>query len=369
MFTDGAEAPNGPDGPTFADLPRPLFLPDATRAAIRAADPLAVAATGHRAMLCSAPHVMVSPGASVLKAAGGVKALMSWPGRLVSDSGGYQIYSLSKSGNKLASIDDSGMKFRFSAKAKFRTLTPESSIDTQLAIGSDVAYCLDYCTSPTAPRAEQELSVRLTIDWARRCRQRFDAATADRDPDTRPKLFAVVQGGPFPDLRRQCAEALAEVGFDGYGFGGYPIDNGALVDAFAEMPALVPAGVSLHGLGVGTPENVVAGHGAGYDVFDCVLPTRNARRGVLYTRLDLDATGTEITYKTARMGDDSWFRATGPVDPDCDCVMCTSYHAAYLAHLFRIEDSAAATLFTLHNLRFYARLMEALGARAHHVVE
>lgn len=226
-------------------------------------------------------------------------------------------------------------------------------------MGADIVYCLDYCTSPKVfSRAEQERSVDLTIRWAKECRQVFDRLIGGSE-FPRPQLFAVVQGGPHPDLRRRCAEELLAVGFDGFGFGGYPIIDGRLVDEVRGMPALVP-GKPLHGLGIGTPENLVEAWKAGFTIFDCVLPTRNARRGVLYTQLADDILAPGASSKVVRLGDERWVREKGPIDPGCDCVACTKFSAGFLAHLFRIEDRTAVTLASTHNLRFYTRLIKKL---------
>jgi queuine tRNA-ribosyltransferase len=204
-----------------------------------------------------------------------------------------------------------------------------------------------------------------------------------------------VQGGQRAELRARCAEELIKLGFDGYGYGGYPIADGRLVDEVAMVAQLLPQGSVLHGLGIGTPENLVAAWRSGYSIFDCTLPTRNARRGVLYTDLNLagvdltdpdladrdladrdladrdladrdlaDRDGIGRVSRIARLTDERWVRATGPVDASCDCELCRSYPAGYLAHLFRVEDTLAHSLATLHNLRFYTRLTAALRERA-----
>ncbi|HEX6873960.1 MAG TPA: tRNA-guanine transglycosylase, partial [Micromonosporaceae bacterium] len=212
---------------------------------------------------------------------------------------------------------------------------------------------------------EQEKSVALTIRWAKECRVAFDRLVADVEPAQRPKLFAVVQGGQRADLRKRCADALAEIGFDGYGFGGYPINAGSLVDEVDLVASLLPSDSVLHGLGIGTPENLVAAWRSGYAIFDCTLPTRNARRGVLYANLDrgaLDAQAPRVS-KILRITDEQFVRADGPVDPGCDCEACRRYPAAYLNHLFQVEDTLGSTLASEHNLRFYTRLIAALRQR------
>lgn len=344
----------------------PIFVPDATRAAVRGVPTSTLARHGVEAALVSTAHLANQPGASVVKTLGGVHEFMGWDRPIISDSGGFQVFSLLASGRSLASVSESGFSYRFSPKHRMRQLTPNVCVETQLRLGADIIYCLDYCTHPAAPSDEQDRSVALTLRWAAACRAAFDRLVAELPPERRPLLFAVVQGGPDPDRRARCASELAEIGFDGYGFGGYPINDGRLVDEVALVAELTPPGSVLHGLGIGTPENLVSAWRSGYGVFDCTLPTRNGRRGVLYTELDLAALDTPRFYRIARMEDERWVRRRGPVDPDCDCEMCATLSAGYVAHLFRLEDTLAATLGSLHNLRFYTRLTEALRDRWNH---
>jgi queuine tRNA-ribosyltransferase len=340
-------------------LPLPVFVPDATRAAIRSVPTSLLPAAGVEALLVSTAHLATQPGTSVVAALGGVHEFMGWDGPVVSDSGGFQVFSLLTSGQGLASVTDAGLTYRFSPKSKHRQLTPRSCIETQLRLGADVVYCLDYCTHPSAPAAEQDRSVSLTLRWAAQCRAEFDRLVAGRAEAERPLLFAVVQGGSDKARRAHCAAELAAIGFDGYGFGGYPVVDGKLVEEVALVAGLVPPGSVLHGLGIGTPDSLVSSVRAGYGVFDCTLPTRNGRRGVVYTELDTGRLGEPGFYRVARLGDERWVRRRGPVDPDCDCQMC-ELPAGYVAHLFRLEESLGGTLASLHNMRFYARLAQAL---------
>jgi queuine tRNA-ribosyltransferase len=312
------------------------------------------------AVLVSSVHLAAQPGISVVASVGGVHRFMGWNGPVISDSGGFQVFSLLASRQGLASVSDNGLSYRFSPKHRYRQLTPSACIENQLRLGAEIIYCLDYCTHPAAPAGEQDRSVELTVRWAAECRSTFDRLVADMPSEERPMLFAVVQGGPDERRRARCASALAELGFDGYGFGGYPVVDGRLVEEVALLGSLVPAGSILHGLGIGTPESMVSAWRAGYGLFDCTLPTRNGRRGVLYTDLDLSALDGRDFYRVARMDSERWVRHKGPLDPSCDCPMCATLPGAYVAHLFRVEDSLAASLGTLHNLRFYARLAEGL---------
>lgn len=336
----------------------PAFVPNATRAAVRGLGPEQLAGSGIEGVIVSTAHLAVEPGASVVRALGGIHRFMGWDGPVLSDSGGFQAFSLTKQ-RGLARVSETGLRYRFSPKRRFRDLTPRTCIEAQVRIGADVIYCLDHCTDPRASRNEHEESVRLTLRWARQCRQAFDEITGDADRPP-PLLFAVVQGGPHPDLRKHCADELAQIGFDGFGFGGYPVIDGTLVDDVPQLPTFLPDDVPLHGLGIGTPEHLVAASRAGFGVFDCVLPTRNARRGVLYRRLDVDATQSRRRAATANLLEEPWVRATGPVDPDCDCTTCSRFSAGYLAHLYRTDEQLAGTLGSVHNLRFYTRMIEVL---------
>lgn len=351
------------DRPTHLETRRgqvrlPAFVPNATRAAVRGLGPEQLADSGIESVIVSTAHLATEPGASVVRSLGGIHRFMGWDGPILSDSGGFQAFSLTKQ-RGLARVSESGLRYRFSPKRRFRELTPKTCIEAQVRIGADVVYCLDHCTDPRAGRSEHEQSVRLTLRWARQCREVFDRVTGevDRPP---PLLFAVVQGGPHADLRKQCADELAQIGFDGFGFGGYPVIEGKLVEEVLQLPTLLPDGVPLHGLGIGTPEHLVAACRAGFGVFDCVLPTRNARRGVLYRHLDAGATESRQRAATAKLLDEQWVRATGPVDPDCDCATCSRFSAGYLAHLYRTDEQLAGTLGSVHNLRFYTRTVEAL---------
>lgn len=361
------------------ELPLPVFVPDATRGTIRGVPTGLLPAHGVDALLVNTTHLAARPGAAVVRSLGGIHEFMGWDGPVISDSGGFQIYSLLAGEPGLGSVSTSGFSYRFSRKARFRRLTPRSCIELQLRLGADIVYCLDYCTHPAAPDGQQEQSVELTVRWAAQCRAVFDQAVADLPASQRPRLFAVVQGGPDKDRRAWCAHALAEIGFDGYGYGGYPVADGGLVAEVSLVAQLTPPGSPRHALGIGTPENLVAAWRTGYDIFDCALPTRNARRGILYTHLDRAALAATVAgspaggdpgparfYRITRLADERRVRQRGPVDPDCDCQLCRHHSAGYLAHLFAVEDAAAGTLASLHNLRFYTRLTSVLRTLEQH---
>lgn len=347
-----------PHGP----LPLPAFLPDGTRAVVRTVDTGDLEACGVRAFMVNTLHLATHPGTKLLARLGGVHRFMDWNGVIATDSGGFQVWSLLTENKKLGTISKNGFSYRVDKAAPKKLLTPEKCIQKQFQLGSDIMFCLDHCTHPSADHASQVESVEHTVAWAKRCREEFDR----RRGENPPLLFAIIQGGPDPALRRQCAERLLEIGFDGYGFGGWPIaDDGGLVDMVGHVAQLVPADTPLHGLGIGKPENVVAAFAAGYRMFDCVIPTRDARHRRIYA-LNAPPRCSEPSardfYQCLYLQDDVHVDAESPLDPACDCLTCTRYSRAYLCHLFKINDALASRLATIHNLRFYTRLVELLVA-------
>ena len=346
-----------PHGP----LSLPAFLPDGTRAVVRTVDTGDLEASGVRAFMVNALHLGSHPGTKLLARLGGVHRFMDWKGIVATDSGGFQVLSLVTENKKLGQVSKNGFSYRLDKAAPKKLLTPEKCIQKQFQLGSDIMFCLDHCTHPSSDHANQVQSVEHTVAWAKRCREEFDRRCGDQAP----LLFAIVQGGPDPGLRRECAERLLEVGFDGYGFGGWPIaEDGGLVDMVSHVAELVPAGTPLHGLGIGKPENVVAAFAAGYRMFDCVIPTRDARHRRVYTLRtppSLSSPTSRDFYQCLYMQDDSHMGADHPLDATCDCLTCRRYSRAYLYHLFKVNDVLAQRLATIHNLRFYTRLIEHLG--------
>ena len=341
------------------DLTLPVFLPDATYGVVRAVDAADLAGAGVRAVMVNTLHLSHRPGLSVIETLGGVHRFMGWTGPVISDSGGFQVLSLSGRGG--GTVSDAGLKVRAEGRAKADLLSPESAVERQFRLGSDVVICLDECTHPKAPRELQRDSVRRTLLWARRGKEEHARQVEASAGKGRPLLVAVVQGGNDPDLRRRCAEGLMELGFDGYGFGGWPLErSGKLVEAVAETATLLPPAAPKWALGIGGPENVVAAHAAGWQVFDCTLPTRDARHGRLYAFRDgvgLDGDFCERLDLTA----ERFARDGGPVETGCDCATCRTLSRAYLRHLFAVGDIAAARHATIHNLRFWTRLFGRLA--------
>ena len=346
-------------------LKLPAFLPDATRAVVRTLDSTDLSAVGVDAIVVNTFHLLRAPGARLIKAAGGVHRFMGWDGPVLSDSGGFQVFSLIRQNPAAGTIRANEVIFKEPDTGEKVVLTPEKCIQLQFQLGSDIVMCLDDCTSAEDDLAEQERSVERTVRWAKRCRAEFDKlARGLRGP--KPLLFAVVQGGASEALRRQCAADLAAIGFDGFGYGGWPIGpDGALLAGLMRFVAdALPDDAPLHALGVGRPDHVVRAHALGYTIFDCALPTRDARHQRLYAflpgsdRLHADTPFYDVVYAL----DQKHANDFGPIDTTCDAICCTRYSRAYLRHLFKVQDATAQRLATLHNLRFYARLIERLRA-------
>jgi len=347
------------------ELRLPAFLPDATRAVVRGLDARDLEACGVPGLVANAFHLSRRPGSRAVAALGGVHALMDWKRPIVTDSGGFQIFSLIRRDPKAGSLTNKGATFRAAGRRKSKRLTPEKSIQIQLRLGGDILVCLDDCTHADEPRAEQVAAVGRTVAWARRCKEEFERALAGRRVQEiqRPLLFAVVQGGNEPELRRRCAAELVEGGFDGYCFGGWPFDSGGrlLTEILALTAELTPDDKPKFALGIGSPASLIACAGMGYNLFDCALPTRDARRGRLYVfRSDRP---DDLAYERLYIKDNIHRREGGPVSEVCDCRCCGNASRAYLHHLFAIRDSLAGRLATIHNLRFYAVLLDRLKRR------
>lgn len=334
------------------ELTTPLFFPDATKAVVRSVDSRDVINTKTPGILVNTLHLYLDLGKRVLKKFGGIGPLMGWTGALISDSGGFQVMSLAKKGS--GKVTDEGVSFYLNKKRKV-LLTPEKSIDFQLKLKTDLLVVLDDFTPPGAGYDEAKVTVARTIAWAKRSKAEFEKQCQGKKD--KPYLIGVVQGGYFPDLRKDCSLRLAEIGFDGYGYGGWPLtaENKFDYESARIIADNTPPGSWLYGLGIGKPDEIVNLSRMGYQIFDCVLPTRDARHGRLYVAAENDkGFGYYTPDKEKHYYDDS------PVDPDCDCLLCANYSRAYLRHLFKIEDLTAVRLATIHNLRFYSRLMEKL---------
>jgi queuine tRNA-ribosyltransferase len=354
-------------------LSLPVFFPDATRGVVRTVDSGDLEACGIQGLVVNAFHLSRSPGAGLIKHAGGVHALMGWRRPIASDSGGFQLMSMVRENPKYGTISERGIHFSDVDGSREKVLfTPERSIRLQFDLGTDLMICLDDCPRPDASPGQVEESVHRTIGWAKRCRMEFNRLVSEREKgqEARPLLFGVVQGGFDPAMRARCAEALLEIGFDGFGFGGWPLTpEGDLAGEILSYTAsLTPDALPRFALGVGKPEHIARCYAMGWRIFDCVLPTRDARHGRLYVfegeRLDEVDVRVPGFYHFVYLRDEKHTRQKGPISPACDCPCCQRYSLAYLHHLFEIDDPLGLRLATMHNLRFYTQFVEKLGARS-----
>lgn len=342
----------------------PVFLPDATFGVVRSLDASDLEACGTEALVMNTYHLMLKPGSTTVASLGGLHRMSGWNKPILTDSGGFQAYSLIHQNPRFGSINNRGITFQPEGSARKYQLTPEKCIQLQMSYESDILVCLDDCTHVDASRSEQEESVSRTIDWAKRCKQEFNKQVGSRkmEPGSQPRLLGVVQGGGYRDLRKQCAERLLEIGFDGFGFGGWPLDGkgNLLADVLGWVREFIPEQFPLHALGVGHPENVLACHNLGYSMFDSAMPTRDARHARLYvfnSASGLDKPWFEYLY----IGDDKFIKDDSPVSDYCDCMTCKHYSRGYLRHLFKIEDTLYYRLATIHNVRFMNQLCERMG--------
>jgi queuine tRNA-ribosyltransferase len=312
---------------------------------------------------------MTKPGAKLIKSLGGLHGFTGYKGAILTDSGGFQLYSLIRENADYGEIRDKEIIFRPDRGKEKITFTPEKCIQVQFQYGSDIMMALDMCTHPDDPPEVQRRSVELTVKWGQRCKEEFDKLAKQSKSDKKPLLFGIVQGGSDPALRKECADRLEEIGFDGYGFGGWPLDRDGnfRLDILRMAADAMPDHKVKYAMGLGRPEEIAALVDMGYGLFDCVIPTREARHQRLYTWVPGMDTPEGVRradgrfYKFLYILDDAHRRDAAPVDPACDCLLCRNHSRAYLHHLFKVGDPYALRLATAHNLRFYGRLMELLG--------
>lgn len=352
----------------IGDLQLPQYLPDATYGQVRNLSSSASEACGVEAVVMNTFHLMQKPGASTVKSLGGLHQMSGWKKAIFTDSGGFQAYSLIRQNAKFGSLTNNGISFyRSNSKRKF-LLTPEKCIQLQVRFGANVVFCLDDCTHIDDPVEEQITSVERTIRWAGRCRKEFDRLMEEkRIPlEEQPKLFGVVQGGQSVDLRKQCANELLEIGFDGYGYGGWPLDSDSQLveDMLSLLRALIPEKYTVHALGIGHPPYIARCTKIGYGLFDSAMPTRDARHGRLYSfsqEPTLSSIDTEDGwFEYIYVNDKRHIKSSAPIEENCSCPTCTHYSLGYLRHLFKVDDCLYRQLATQHNLTFMVRLMKLL---------
>ena len=327
----------------------PAFMPVGTQGAVKAALHSDVAAAGAAIILGNTYHLFLRPGDELIARRGGLHRFIGWDGPLLTDSGGFQVFSLAAH----RVITEQGAEFQSHLDGSRHQFTPERTVDIQARLGSDIAMAFDECLAFPATREAAAESMQRSVRWAARCRARLEVLRAAPPPDVtvsnpRQAQFGIVQGGVFLDLRRESADATVASGFDGYAIGGLsvgePID--VMYTIVAETAGRLPRDRPRYLMGVGTPEDLVECVARGIDMFDCIMPTRNARNGQLFTSQG------RINIKNARYAEDD-----GPLDPICSCYTCRRHSRAYLRHLYLAGEMTAGALNTLHNLTFYLDTM------------
>ena len=338
----------------------PAFFPDGTYGVVRCVDSNDLSDCKVPGLVMNSYHLLTKPGVSVLKKAKGLHNFTGWKKPILTDSGGFQVFSLIRENPKYGEIRNNEIIFKPDGNKNKIILTPEKSIQSQFTYGSDIIMCLDYCTHPDDSYEINEFSVKVTIEWAKRCKIEYEKQLKNRKIDyaNRPLLFGIIQGGSFLQLRKKCAEELIKIGFDGFGFGGWPVDsNGNLVEDILKYTAdLMPDKTPKYAMGLGKPDGIIKCYDMGYNLFDCVIPTREARHNRLYVFEDENS----LKYKHYYILDDEHMHENFPISENCDCYTCRNYTRSYLYHLYKVGDSLAYRLATIHNLRFYTRLMELL---------
>jgi queuine tRNA-ribosyltransferase len=319
----------------------PLFLPVGSQATIRTLTSQEIKEAGFDMVLANTYHLYLRPGIDIIEKMGGLHRFMAWDGALLTDSGGYQVFSLAP----FCKITDAGVTFRSHIDGSEHFLTPELAIQYQESLGSDIMMVLDECSAFGDNKEKIQKAMERTHRWAERC---LRAKTRDG-----LSLYAIVQGGMYPDLRRQSVACLTALDFPGYAIGGLSVGEpkGITLNLVERTASLLPEDKPRYLMGVGAPEDILEGVAWGIDIFDCALPTRVARNGALFTPRGRVNIRRAVYTKMDR-----------PIDPSCDCYTCRTFSAAYLSHLFRSEELLALRLATIHNLRFIARLMHQIRA-------
>jgi queuine tRNA-ribosyltransferase len=341
------------------DLPHqtvetPVFMPVGTAGSVKAVAQDVVESLGAQIILGNTYHLYLRPGHEAIRRMGGLHRFISWPRAMLTDSGGFQVFSLSQ----LRKISDEGVRFRSHLDGSSHFFTPEHSMDVQIALGADIAMAFDECTEYPADRSRAEESLRLTMAWARRSLDHFRAHQNDvvwygEFGGRTQSLFGIVQGGMHRDLRRESAERLVDMDFDGYAIGGLSVGEPRemTLEMIAEVLPLLPRDKPRYVMGVGYPDEIARYARMGVDMMDCVLPTRAARHGLLFT------SEGRLNIKNKQYAEDQ-----GPPDPACDCMVCGRYSRAYLRHLMQAGEALSGTLNTVHNLAYYLGIMRRVRA-------
>jgi queuine tRNA-ribosyltransferase len=317
----------------------PVFMPVGTQATVKAMTPEQLHELNVEILLCNSYHLFLRPGHNTVAQLGGLHRFMAWERAILTDSGGFQVFSLST----LRKITDEGVRFQSHLDGSSHFLTPESAVDIQVGLGADIMMVLDDCLAYPATQIEAQKSMLRSLSWAERCKKHF-AMSREKEMSTDQDLFGIVQGGTFRDLRRESAERLITMDFPGYAIGGLAVGEPKplMHEVIEQVEPILPEHKPRYLMGVGTPADLVEGVARGIDMFDCVMPTRHARNGWLFTREG------HIVIKHARYKEDP-----NPIDAACTCPVCRTYTRAYLRHLFIANEILSSVLNTIHNLHFY----------------
>ncbi len=350
------------------DIHLPTFFPDGTRGVVKCVDACDLEEAGIPGLVMNTYHLLSNPGPYIIKKNGGLHKFINWKKPILTDSGGFQVFSLISENSKYGEIRANEIIFRPNMDKEKIIFSPQKCIQSQFAYGSDIIMCLDYCTHPNDTYEVNQKSTETTIRWAKKCKEEYLKLIAQSKQEKLPKLFAIIQGGDSKELRKMCADALKEIGFDGYGYGGWPLDseNKLIEDILKYTASLMPDETPKYAMGVGKPDDIVKCYKMGYNLFDCVIPTREARHNRLYVFNDRYESLGDINlddedfYKNYYVLDDSHRCETAPISKICDCYTCRNYTRAYIRHLCSINESLGFRLATIHNLRFYSQLMELL---------
>ena len=320
----------------------PIFMPVGTQGSVKSLTPEELLSAGAQIILGNTYHLYLRPGCDVIKQFNGLHRFMNWSGPILTDSGGFQIFSLAR----LAKISEEGVTFQSHIDGNRQLLTPEKAVEIQACLGSDVIMCLDHCIQHPASRAQTRQALEITSRWAERCKVAWHRGTNGHSA-----LFGIIQGGMFKDLREASSEALIAKGFDGFAIGGLSV--GEPVETMLEIAdftlAKLPDEKPKYIMGTGTPENLIELVALGADMFDCVLPTRNARNGQVFSQQG-----------TLNISNAKYRHDTNPLEPGCACYTCRNYSRAYLRHLYMAKELLAYRLNTLHNVYFFLNLMKQL---------
>lgn len=354
------------------DIRIPFFMPIATKGAVKHLLPREVAALGAEILLANTYHLWLRPGDELVAEAGDLHQFMNWSGPILTDSGGFQVFSLgaraeTRFGKNGVVLTEEGAEFSDPENGNRYFLSPEKSIDIQLNLGSDIIMVLDECPPYPCTYEYAKASLERTTRWAKRAQEHFEKKMEGVAKENRPLLFGIVQGSVYEDLRKESARQLLELSFDGYAVGGVAVGEPreALQDILDWVTPLLPLDKPRYLMGMGRPEEIVKAVQSGIDMFDCVIPTREGRHGRLFVWRDSAVSSQSLKenqdfYEAINIQNEKFKTDFTPVDATCDCTLCTDYSRAYLHHQFKVAEPLAGRLASVHNLRFYLRLMEKL---------